>query len=174
MRINADHGPQSTPDCVGMKQVHGKKISWRTGLILMPLVLLMAIAAFIMSCDDDDVDPVQEAPKQLSGSWQIVQIFRNEVDMTGSIDASKFRLNFSSDGTYTIDNYLPFVVRSNGKFSLDDPQYPFKIIFREDATQESVSIGFTYPVVLGKRQIHLSFSPGCANNKYEYVLEEAQ
>ena len=94
--------------------------------------------------------------------------------MTESIDVSKFRLNFSTDSTYTIDNYLPFVVRSNGRFSLDDPQYPFKIIFREEATQESVTIGFTYPVVLGKRQIHLTFSPGCASNIYEYVLEEAQ
>jgi hypothetical protein len=152
--------------------IHGPQYKIR--LILLSLFTLVTIMSCIMSCDDDDIDPVQEASKPLDGSWQIVQVFRNEVDMTESIDVSKFRLNFSTDGTYTIDNYLPFVVRSNGKFSLDDPQYPFKIIFREDAMQEAVSIGFTYPVVLGKRQIHLTFSPGCVNNKYEYVLEEAQ
>jgi hypothetical protein len=159
--MNTVHGPQST--------VHSK-----TRLILLSLLAMVTILSCIMACDDDDIDPVQEASKSLQGSWQIVQVFRNEVDMTESIDVSKFRLNFSTDGTYTIDNYLPFVVRSNGKFSLDDPQYPFKIIFREDATQEAVNIGFTYPVVLGQRQIHLTFSPGCVNNKYEYVLEEAQ
>jgi len=170
MRIeNTAHGPRST--------VHGKirKISWRMRLLIsIPLALVVATASIMISCDDDDIEPAQEAFKPLDGSWQIVQVFRNEVDMTDAIDASKFRLNFGTDGTYGIDNYLPFVVRSNGKFSLDDPQYPFKIIFREEATQESVSIGFTYPVVLGKRQIHLTFSPGCASNIYKYVLEEAE
>jgi hypothetical protein len=145
----------------------------KTRLIVLSLLALVVIMSGIMSCDDD-TDPVLEAPKQLDGSWQITQVFRNEVDITGSIDVSKFRITFGGDGTYSIENYLPFIVRSNGKFSLDDPQYPFNITFREDATQETLSTGITYPVVRGKRQIHLSFSPGCVNNVYEYVLEEAQ
>ena len=167
MRMNTVHGPQST--------VHGKiqRVSWRMRLILMPLFILVAIASFITSCDDE-IDPVEEAPKQLDGSWKIVGVFRNDVDITQALDLSKFRITFQGDGTYTIDNYLPFIVRSGGKFSLDDPQYPFRITFREEATQETVTTDLTYPVVLGKRQIHLSFSPGCVNNKYEYVLEEAQ
>jgi hypothetical protein len=160
MKINTVHSPQST--------VHSK-----IRLILLPLITLVAIMSCVMSCDDE-TDPVQEAPKELDGSWKIVKVFRNEVDISTSLDLSNFRINFKDDGTYTIENYLPFIVRGDGTFSLDDPQYPFRITFREAATQEALSTDLTYPVVLGKRQIHLSFSPGCVNNQYEYVLEEAQ
>jgi hypothetical protein len=142
---------------------------WRLKLAMLPLLFLMAV----LSCDDD-TDALQEAPKELNGTWQIVSVFRNEVDITESIDLSKFRLTFKGDGSYTIDNYLPFIVRGNGKFSLDDPQYPFRITFHDDATQETVNTDLTYPVVLGKRQIRLSFSPGCVKNTYQYILEEAQ
>ncbi|WP_414688595.1 DUF5004 domain-containing protein, partial [Mucilaginibacter sp.] len=36
-----------------------------------------------------------------------------------------------------------------------------------------VSTAFTYPIVNGKRQLSITFSPGCSNNSYVYVLEKA-
>jgi hypothetical protein len=68
-------------------------------------------------------------------------------------------------------NKLPFLVNDDGKFSLDDPQYPFKITFTANGAT-AVSTPFTYPVVNGKRQLSITFSPGCPNNSYVYVLQK--
>jgi hypothetical protein len=93
------------------------------------------------------------------------------VDITEAVDFSQFKINFNPDNTYSFENYLPFIVKQQGTWALDDPQYPFKINFRETSKTESTVTDLTYPIVHGKRQIRLSFSPGCQSNKYEYILE---
>ena len=118
------------------------------------------------------VSKFTEVPKDISGTWRIMQVTRNGTNITQSMDFSRFRIRFGGDNTYTIDNYLPFLVKANGSWKLDDPQYPFNLEFKEETSGESLVSAFNYPVVNGKRQIALSFSPGCSNNIYTYVFEQ--
>jgi hypothetical protein len=132
------------------------------------LLLLTGLGA----CDKFDSASVEftEVPKDISGTWKIIQVTRNGTDITGLMDFSQFRIHFREDNTYAIDNYLPFLVKTDGLWSLDDPQYPFNILFQEAATNEPLVSGFYYPVVNGNRQISLSFHPGCENNIYTYIF----
>jgi len=113
---------------------------------------------------------VPEQVKDLSGEWRITKAVRNGVDITGLADFSQFRIRFTSDRQYMIENPLPFVVSQNGSYTLDDPKYPFRITFTQ-AGMDTVSTSFTYPVVNGKRNLNLTFSPGCTANTYLYTLE---
>ncbi|MBL4677156.1 MAG: DUF5004 domain-containing protein [Mucilaginibacter sp.] len=123
-----------------------------------------------ISCKTEKVLPSQEALKTITGNWQVIKASRNGTDLDGLLDFSKFRIQF--DGTnYKLVDKLPFIVNQNGTFSLDDPQYPFKITFTATGAQ-AVSTVFTYPIVNGKRQLTLTFSPGCPNNSYTYVLQQ--
>jgi hypothetical protein len=95
---------------------------------------------------------------------------RNGTDLTARFDFSAFRLKFT-DSTYTIENAVPFIVSKNGKWSFDDPLYPFKISFTpQNDTEKQTDILF--PVVKGVRNIIISFSPGCKLNTYQYTLEK--
>lgn len=141
------------------------------------LLALASILAFLPACTEV-ISPSSspgssflETPKDITGSWEIVQVSRNSEDITGAVDFSKFRLNLSDDNTYNIENYLPFIVSQDGNWSLDDPQYPFKITFETEDSAEPVVTDFNYPTVDGNRQIVLNFSPGCPSNSYEYVLQ---
>ncbi|WP_184549500.1 DUF5004 domain-containing protein [Mucilaginibacter sp. FT3.2] len=133
-------------------------------------LLMAVIVVLIASCKAERALPVNESVKDISGSWQVVRATRNGTDLTGIIDFSQFRINFK-DGGYTMVNKLPFLVADDGKFSLDDPQYPFKITFIANGAA-AVSTPFTYPIVNGKRQLSITFSPGCPNNSYLYVLQK--
>ncbi len=132
--------------------------------------ILPILAAIIMlaSCKAERVLPVTESVKDISGSWQVIRATRNGTDLTNIIDFSKFRVNFK-DGAYTLVDRLPFLVNKDGAYTLDDPQYPFKITFIATGAQP-VATAFTFPIVNGKRQLSLTFSPGCPNNSYVYVL----
>jgi hypothetical protein len=133
--------------------------------------LLIAIAAiFMASCKAERVLPVRESVKDITGSWQVIRATRNGTELTSLIDFTKFRVNFK-DGGYTIENPLPFLVNTNGKFTLDDPEYPFKITFIATGGT-AVSTPFNYPIVNGKRQLSITFSPGCTSNSYVYVLQK--
>jgi hypothetical protein len=134
------------------------------------LLLIMAVMLIASSCKTERVLPQKEALKDIAGNWQVIKATRNGTDLTGMVDFSQFRLNFAN-GNYTMENKLPFLVNQNGSFSLDDPQYPFKITFTPTGAQP-VSTLFTYPILNGKRQLSLTFSPGCANNSYVYVLQQ--
>ncbi|AMR32252.1 hypothetical protein A0256_12895 [Mucilaginibacter sp. PAMC 26640] len=134
---------------------------------LLPLVLIAALA---VSCKTEKVLPQQEGVKDIAGNWQVIRATRNGTDLTALADFSKFRINFGT-GTYKLENKLPFLVTQDGAFALDDPQYPFKITFTA-AGATPISTAFTYPIVNGKRQLSLTFSPGCANNSYVYVLQK--
>ncbi|MDB5110154.1 MAG: hypothetical protein JWR67_1268 [Mucilaginibacter sp.] len=136
----------------------------------LQLLLIMAVVLIASSCKTEKVLPQKEALKDITGNWQVIKATRNGTDLTNIVDFSQFKLNFAN-GNYTLQNKLPFLVNQNGSFSLDDPQYPFKITFTATGAQP-VSTVFTYPVVNGKRQLSLTFSPGCANNSYVYVLQQ--
>ncbi len=138
------------------------------------LALLSFLLIGLAACNEfrDSTDyTVDEFRKDLDGSWSISQVSRNGNDITSSMDFSAFRISFNSDKTYTIENYLPFLVRNNGTWSIDNPQYPTLLILQEQGEQQSNSSAFKYNIVNGERQMVLSFSPGCHSNVYTYVLE---
>lgn len=140
--------------------------------IAYKIYLLPIMAAIIMlaSCKAERVLPVRESVKDITGSWQVIKATRNGTDLTNIIDFSKFRVNFK-DGAYTLANQLPFLVNKDGAYTLDDPNYPFKITFIATGSQP-VSTAFTFPIVNGKRQLSITFSPGCPGNSYIYVLQK--
>lgn len=133
--------------------------------LLMPLLVLI-----INSCHRNEI-MVPEPVKDIAGEWRIIKAVRNGVDITTLTDFTKFRIRFTTDLQYTIENPLPFVVSKNGSYSLDDPKYPFRISFSQTGNSTPVSTTFTYPVVNGKRNMSFSFSPGCTANTYLYTLE---
>ncbi|SKD09986.1 hypothetical protein SAMN05660461_5886 [Chitinophaga ginsengisegetis] len=133
--------------------------------LLMPILVL-----FINSCHRNEI-LVPEPVKDIAGEWRIVKAVRNGVDITTLTDFTKFRIRFTTDLQYTIENPLPFIVSKNGSYALDDPKYPFRISFSQTGISNPVSTTFTYPVVNGKRNINFTFSPGCAANTYDYTLE---
>jgi hypothetical protein len=126
------------------------------------------------SCKTDQIKPVTEPAKDLTGTWKIIKATRNGTDLIGLVDSNvysfnKFSIIFKS-GSYTVANPLPFIVSQNGTYALDNPQYPFKITFNQTGSTTPVSTAFTYPIVNGVRVLTLVFSPGCAQNTYSYSL----
>lgn len=136
-------------------------------------VFAFLLLASGLSCHEQAVYAGDESQKSIAGKWKVVAATRNNADIYKVVDFSRFIINFNTDNTYNFENYLPFIVKKKGTWSLDDPQYPFKVKFAEDGSSESVTTDLTYPIVKGKRQILLSFSPGCMANKYQYVLERS-
>lgn len=131
-------------------------------------VLLVLI---IFSCRKEHTAAPLEPVKTINGSWKIIKAVRNGTDLTARFDFSVFRISFT-DSAYTITNLVPFIVSKNGKWSFDDPTYPFKISFTaQNDTVKSSSI--LYPVTNGVRNIIISFSPGCTSNTYQYTLQKA-
>jgi hypothetical protein len=134
------------------------------------LIIILTIALLATACKTEKVLPQKEAIKDITGSWQVIKATRNGSDLTALIDFSAFKINFTPTG-YALVNKLPFLVDQDGTFALDDPQYPFKITFTA-AGKTPVATAFTYPIVNGKRQLSLTFSPGCTGNSYVYVLQK--
>lgn len=115
-----------------------------------------------------------EVPKQLDGKWQLKTVVRNDTDITEVMDFSQFRLIMNRDSTYTIENYLPFLVKRNGTWATDDPTYPFFLTFQEEGSTKEAKTEITYPIVQGKRHITLTISPGCSSNSYVYSFEKIE
>jgi|SRR5690606_3324173 len=128
-----------------------------------------ALLAFFASCKTEAIVTVESA-KEIAGNWRILQASRNGTDITEKFDFSGFRITFNEDGTYRLQQPLPFIVAGNGSFALDDPQYPFQISFTEADGDGVVSSSFEYPIVSGRRHLLLTFSPGCEANSYRYTL----
>ena len=133
---------------------------------------LMAMTGCSQFNDDTSPYDVTESVKGLSGVWKLKNVTRNNIDITSDMDFSKFALHMNSDGTYHIENYLPFVVEKDGKWSTDDPHYPFRLSFTENGSATDVSVDFNIPVINGQRSLQISLSPGCASNVYTYKLEK--
>lgn len=137
----------------------------------MKVIATILCLYLLAACKTEEI-AVPESVKNIEGSWRISKATRNGTDLTNIIDFTKFRLHFEQDNTYTIDNLLPFIVSKKGTWSLNDPQYPFSIAFRQEGADSTVTTKFDYPVTGGKRIINLIFSPGCVNNTYQYTLEK--
>ena len=140
---------------------------------LSALILFISMAVLLVRCDvfDNEEKVYKESEKTIVGTWRIMQAYRNDVDITQLMDFTQFRIKFQADYSYTIENYLPFIVSSNGTWNLDDPQYPFKILFTAEGNTEALVSDLNFPIVNGIRQIGLTFSPGCHSNQYTYILE---
>lgn len=132
-------------------------------------ILIIAIWLF-SSCRVEEIAPVAEAPKNVTGSWKVIKATRNGTDITTAFDFTQFRLKFDSTDNYILINKLPFLVNKNGKYKLDDPAYPFKLTMTPDGGS-AVSTSFNYPTIAGIRQLSLTFIPGCELNSYIYTLE---
>jgi hypothetical protein len=116
-----------------------------------------------------------EPIKGFKGNWRITSVTRNAEDITATVDSAGLRLTLHDDNSFTIvNNNIPFVANENGTWLLDDPAYPFHISFK---AKDSVSMNIadlSAPVVMGKRKMVITFSPGCNSNKYIYTLESIQ
>ena len=135
--------------------------------ILFTLTLLGACDKF--SATESDV--FEETDKDLSGVWKLEKVTRNGIDITELMDFTQFSLDLNKDGTYVVENYLPFVVKDDGKWQVDDPLYPFHLIFKtEGSNQDEVSVEIEYMIVNGKRSLSIDLSPGCFSNVYTYVF----
>jgi hypothetical protein len=137
-------------------------------------LLSLCLIFFMASCDifeNNSLGIPEESEKNIAGLWKIVKATRNDADITALMDFSNFSIKFNADNTYAVENYLPFAVKENGTWSLDDPQYPFYLTLNENNAPEALALNFNYPVVNGKRIISLSFSPGCHSNVYTYIFE---
>jgi hypothetical protein len=142
--------------------------------IFLTSSFLIIIMMFV-SCDvfkDNELKDYKESYKDLSGKWQLKTVSRNGIDISNLMDFSQFRMNLNADGSYILENYLPFVVKNDGQWKVDDPQYPFNLIFRENNSAVDVTVGIKYPSIAGKRIISITLSPGCRTNTYVYVFEE--
>lgn len=140
---------------------------------VMAAVIGFAAASCDSYKDNETPDKFVEADKNLSGAWQLVKVMRNNVDITNTMDFSNFRLHLNEDGHYRLENRLPFPVRHDGIWSVDDPAVPFMLSFTEDGAIGSMEVGIQYPIVQGVRQLSITHSPGCGSNKYEYLFEKA-
>ena len=128
------------------------------------------LISIMVSCSTIDAYDVEESVKDISGVWKLQMVSRNGIDITESMDFSQFTLNLNNDGTYTIDNYLPFVVKENGIWDTDNPTMPFQIVFKEESKSEPVKVELNYPIVNGSRSLTIKLSPGCYSNTYVYQL----
>ena len=131
---------------------------------------ILMLISIMVSCSTIDAYDVEESVKDISGVWKLQMVSRNGIDITESMDFSQFTLNLNSDGTYTIDNYLPFVVKENGIWNTDNPTMPFQIVFKEESKSEPVRVELNYPIVNGSRSLTIKLSPGCYSNTYVYQL----
>lgn len=137
-------------------------------LALVMLVLLNACDKF----NATETDVFEETHKDLSGTWRLEQVTRNGIDISERMDFNRFSLDLKDDGNYVIENYLPFVVKNTGKWQVDDPLYPFHLIFEEEGGDaEKVSVEIKYMIVNGKRSLSIEHSPGCFSNAYTYVFD---
>ena len=134
----------------------------------------IAAAVTILSCStfSDEANPyaAKEAMKDMSGTWRLKTVTRNGVNITQQMDFSRFRLNLNADGTYSIQNYLPFVVSGDGTWAVNDPQHPMLLTFKENGSAEGINLDFSYPIVDGSRTLSITLSPGCHTNSYVYTL----
>lgn len=141
--------------------------------IIRAVFVLLSMTLFY-GCDQfsaTESEVFEETYKDLSGNWRLDKVTRNGIDITPLMDFSKFSLELNANGSYVIENYLPFVVKNSGKWQVDDPLYPFHLIFEEEsADAKEVSVEIEYMIVNGKRSLSIDLSPGCFTNAYTYVF----
>lgn len=139
--------------------------------------VFFALAVTVSSCDTfkDEIsaESYSETAKYLDGDWHLSTVFRNGIDITKQMDFSRFHIVLKKDNTYEMKNYLPFIVKNNGTWSVDDPQFPFHLSFKEDGSGKEVKTEIGFLTVDGERRLTIKLSPGCYTNKYVYTFEQA-
>ena len=119
-----------------------------------------ALTIIVSSCNTfkDEITPenYSEVAKNINANWQLSAVSRNGVDITDMMDFTRFHIVLNEDNTYKIENYLPFIVKGNGSWSVDK--------------EIKTLIGFR--TVNGKRQMSITLSPGCHTNKYVYTFKQ--
>jgi len=149
------------------------KFKIKNPVLIISLILIAAVWSCNMFNEDSLVPGNSDIPLDASGSWKIVKASRNGTDITFLMDFSKFKMNLKEDGSYSIDNYLPFVVKkTSGKWEIDDPVFPFRLFFYDSDGSNKIIANLNFPVSAGKRQIILTFSTGCTTNTYSYIFEK--
>lgn len=146
------------------------------------VLFMVLILGLWMGCSVEP--PLAEPVKDINGSWKIVKVVRNTVDITKNVKVDNFQLDFQVDssdaslpgggaGEYHITRGAPFVVNKDGKWKLNNPAFPFTISFSpESDPDENIELAFSYLVIGGKYQIKLVLQPGCPSNTYEYYLSK--
>lgn len=141
---------------------------------LLSLILLLGLW---MGCRVEGL--VAEPVKDVRGTWKIMKVVRNGVDITQKVKVDGFQLDLQTDpsdqhggtGTYKIARGAPFVVKGDGTWKLNDPVYPFTISLSPDSDPGgNVDLDFSFLIIKGKYQIKLILQPGCPANSYEYYL----
>ncbi|WP_418306587.1 DUF5004 domain-containing protein, partial [Phocaeicola sp.] len=100
----------------------------------MGVFFTLAIAVSSCNTFKDEITPenYSEVAKNINANWQLSAVSRNGVDITDMMDFTRFHIVLNEDNTYKIENYLPFIVKGNGSWSVDDPIYPFHLFFKEN------------------------------------------
>ena len=136
----------------------------------------LALTAMVSSCDTfkDEMTPesYSETIKHVDGNWQLSAVVRNGIDITKYMDFTRFHIVLNKDSTYEIRNYLPFIVENNGTWSVDDPQFPFHLVFEEEGMNKEVKTEIGFSTVDGKRRLTIKLSPGCHTNTYVYTFKQ--
>lgn len=147
-------------------------------LFLKACALAALTGAMAVSCDsykdNETPDKFVEQDKNLAGVWQLKQVVRNGVDISNVMDFSVFHIYLNDDGSYKLENRLPFPVEYDGTWEVDDPAHPFMITFTENGAIGSVEVGIHFPNVQGQRQLSITHSPGCGSNSYDYLFVKAK
>ncbi|SEN48254.1 protein of unknown function [bacterium A37T11] len=136
---------------------------------LWSLLTTIGVVLMMGSCKVEEM-VANEATKEIQGTWHISKATRNGTDITDKFDFSGFKIVFQTDGSFQLGQPVPFIVSQNGRYALDDPQYPFQIKFDQENQAGEATSAFEYPIVDGQRSLTLTFSTGCATNIYRYTL----
>jgi hypothetical protein len=142
-------------------------------MLVRKIFLTFIVFGMAISCTKK-MEVFNEPVKDLKAVWRIQNITRNSVDITQFIDSAGFRLSLSDDSSYTLQgNNIPFLVNSpGGKWSADDPKYPYNITFSPADSAKSFKGSIATPVSKGERVLSITFSPGCESNTYIYTFEK--
>ncbi len=143
-------------------------------ITLKACLALSVLISALAGCSKEMTSATVESMKDITGTWRVVQVTRNEEDLSQRVDLSTFRFILKEDYSYSFVDKLPFVVNSPGTFNLDDPQYPFYLLLKPSGGASESKVPLQMPVKKGKAQLSMSFSPGCETNKYRYVFERVQ
>jgi hypothetical protein len=149
-----------------------------TGTLPMVVVFLAIVS---VSCEENVNIPegaFQERARDISGNWAVTSVTRNGTAMTDRFDFSGFRLviteNENGGIQYTINNAAPFLVRSNGTITTDDPAYPFALTFQESGSSAGAVAELASPILSEHSPLILEFSTGCGANVYSYAFEKVE
>ncbi|WP_411031231.1 DUF5004 domain-containing protein [Spongiimicrobium sp. 3-5] len=138
------------------------------------------IAFFFVSCDDDEKinpDGLVEYTVDISGTWSVVSVTQNDVDITGLFDFQSLNLEFVYDGdtpssfkmTKTSGVPFPFSM-ADGDFTFDDLTYPTELAF---SGNQSTSIKLAaVPLISNGSNMQLAVNYGCADNSYVYTFKK--